>query len=56
MSNFRFGMKSAILAAALLVPVVAVGQAPAAAKPQNVQLLFVQTAKSATLHKDGDWC
>ena len=52
MSRFCPGMKDA-LAALMFVPVVALAQAPSAAKPQTVQLLFVQSAKSATLHKDG---
>ena len=52
MSGFRIAIKSALVAT-LFLPVAGLAQAPAAAKPQTVQLLFVQTAKSATLHQDG---
>ena len=39
--------------AAMLLPAAGLAQTAAAGKPPGVQLLFVQTAKTATLHKDG---
>lgn len=49
---FWLGTKGALVAL-MLLPIGALAQAPAVANPQTVQLLLVQSAKTATLHGDG---
>lgn len=55
MKHPLFVARSALLAltAALLVPQAGLAQSTAPAKPPTVQLLFVQTAKTAEIGKDG---
>jgi hypothetical protein len=56
MRRLSYGALSALASFALvatLLPAAGRAQTAAAGKPPGVQLLFVQTAKTATLHKDG---
>ena len=56
MRPLSYGAPSALASlalAAMLLPSAGLAQTAAAGKPPTVQLLFVQTAKSATIHKDG---